>query len=162
MKKVKITPEFVKDNLNNNDINKITCSGKTLFNKVMLVLFLLSGVICSYFIVSEFVFSLKELINMILLLLLISSPTIYYILKIINFEFTVDSNRINYKNIFGKKYSYLLSDIFSAKFFSAVYGASVDSIVIKFNDKRKIIVSSVCTNFEVLKQYLISKNILIL
>lgn len=155
---------FVKVENNHADIKEVYCDSKSLFNKFMLLLTIIFAVTIGkmfYFdlVDSRFSYNFTNIMSVLGVLLLIVSPAIYYILKIINFKFYIDNEKVNFKNIFGKTFSYSTNEILKAKFFTS--GEGVDSIVIKFTDKRTVILSSTDRNFEILKSFLISKNMLV-
>jgi hypothetical protein len=104
-------------------------------------------------------FNFTNIMFVLGILLFIASPAVYYILKIVNFKFYINNENVNYKNIFGKTFSYSLTEILKAEFFAST-GAS-DCIVIKFTDKRNVKISSTDRNFRMLKGFLLSKNILV-
>lgn len=144
--------------------------GKSLFNKFMLLLTIIFAGTVGYFIGKIFYFDLVDnrlsynftnIISILGILLLIVSPAIYYILKMINFKFYIDNEKVNCKNIFGKTFSYSLTEIQKAEFFASIGEGTVDSIVIKFADKRKVKILSTDRNFRILKEFLVSKNMLV-
>lgn len=167
-KEIKIS--FIKKKANYNDIKEIYCDSKSFFNKSMLFMSLLFAILIGYFlgktIYFDFIdkrlnFNFTNIISILGILLLALSPVIYYIFKMINFKFYINDEKINYKNIFEKTFSYSLTEILKAEYFASVDESIVDSIVIKFIDKRKVKISSTDRNFELLKSFLISKNLLI-
>lgn len=160
---------FIKDKTNYEDIQEVYCDSKSLTNKIMLILTSLFAIVVGYFIGKIFYFdfidkrlsyNFTNIISVLGVLLLTISPAIYYILKMKNFKFYIDNEKINYKNILGKRFSYSLTEILKADFFTSIGEETVDSIVIRFTDKRKIRLSSTDRNFKLLKSFLISKNIL--
>lgn len=136
----------------------------------MLLLTIIFAGTVGYFIGKIFYFDLADnrlsynftnIMSILGILLLIVSPAIYYILKMINFKFYIDNEKVNYKNIFGKTFSYSLTEILKAEFFASIGEGTVDSIVIKFAYKRKVKISSSDRNFRILKGFLVSKNMLV-
>lgn len=136
----------------------------------MLLLTIIFAITVSYFIGKIFYFdfvnyrlsyNFANIMSILVVLLLIVSPAIYYILKIMNFNFLIGNEKIIYKNIFGKTFSYSLTEILKTEFLDSIGEETVNSIVIKFTDKRKVKVSSTDRNFRLLKEFLVSKIILI-
>lgn len=167
-REVKIS--FIKNETNYNNIKEIYCDSKSLFNKSMLFLSVLFAVVIGYFIGKTIYFdfinkrlnyNFTNIISILGILLLTISPAIYYIFKMINFKFYINNEKLNYKNILGKTFSYPLTEILKAEYFASIGESTVDSIVIKFVDKRKVKISSTDRNFELLKPFLISKNLLV-
>ena len=106
-------------------------------------------------------YDFTNIISILGILLLTITPSIYYIFKMMNFKFYINNEKLNYKNIFGKTFSYSLTEILKAEYFPSLDESIVDSIVIKFVDKRRVKISSTDRNFELLKSFLISKNLLV-
>ena len=161
---------FIRDDNTYDDIKEVYCDSKSLFNKFMLLLTIVFAITVGYFIGKIFYFDLIDnrlsynftnIMSVLGVLLLVVSPAIYYILKIINFKFYIDNEKVNYKNFFGKIFSYSPNEILKAEFFASIGEGTVDSIVIKFTDKRKVKISSTDRNFRILKSFLISKNMLV-
>ena len=148
-REVKIS--FIKNDTNYNNIKEIYCDSKSLFNKSMLFLSVLFAVVIGYFIGKTIYFdfinkrlnyNFTNIISLLGILLLTISPAIYYIFKMINFKFYINNEKINYKNIFGKTFSYPLTEILKAEYFASI-GESTDR------------------NFELLRPFRISKNLLV-
>ena len=161
---------FIKNENNYDDIKEVHCDSKSLFNKFMLLLTIIFAVTVGYcigkifyfdFVNNRLSYNFTNIMSILGVLLLIVSPTIYYILKMINFKFCISNEKVNYKNIFGKTFSYSPNEILKAEFFASIGEGTVDSIVIKFTDKRKVKLSSTDRNFRMLKGFLISKNMLV-
>lgn len=172
MKKIKkeFNFSFIKDETNCEDILEVYCDSKSLFNKIMLILTILFAVVVGYFIGKMFYFdfvnkrlsyNFTNILSILGVLLLTISPAICYTLKMKNFKFYIDNEKVNYKNFFGKTFSYSLTEILKAEFFASIGEGTVDSIVIKFTDKRKVKISSTDRNFRLLKSFLISKDLLV-
>lgn len=161
---------FIKNENNYNNVKEVYCDSKSIFNYIMLVLSILFAIVCGYFMIKIFYFDFSDnrlninftnLLCVFGVLLLIIAPAVYFILKIVNFNFYINNDKINYKNIIGKTFTYSLNELISAEFFASIGENTVDCIVIKFNNKNKIKVSSTDRNFRLLKSFLISKNLLI-
>lgn len=158
---------FIKSKANHNNINEVYCDSKTLFNKIMLFISILFFVVMSYYNVKMFYhdfayktfnYSFANIISILFIILVSISPTVYYILKIKNFKIYIDNEKLNYRNIFGKTFSYPLTEILKVKYLPS--GGDSDSMIISFSDKRILMISSTNRNFELLKLFLISKNLL--
>ena len=161
---------FIRDDNIYDDIKEVYCDSRSLLNKFMLLLTIVFAITVGYFIGKIFYFNFIDdrlsynftnIMSVLGVLLLITSPAIYYILKIVNFNFYINNKKVNYKNIIGKTFSYSITEILKAEFFASIGEGTVDSIVIKFTDKRKVIISSTDRNFRMLKRFLISKNLLV-
>ena len=159
---------FIKNENIYDDIKEVHCDSKSLFNKFMLLFTNIFALTIGCYIGQTFYFDFVDnrlsfnftnIMFVLGILLLIVSPAVYYILKIINFKFYINNENVNYKNIFGKTFSYSLTEILKAEFFAST-GAS-DCIVIKFTDKRNVKLLSTDRNFRMLKGFLLSKNILV-
>lgn len=144
--------------------NKIICDAKTSSNKVMLaigsVIFLI--VFCIIIMSLSFGRMIKLpliIIAIVLTLLFIAFP-IFFVMKILNFSFSIDDKNIIYKNVFGKESHYYTSEIKKAKFYSSIAEGIPDLIVFKFTDNKHITITSLESKFYKLKIYLTSKNIL--
>ena len=133
-----------------NDLNGIEYNAKNLFNKIMLIVFIL------------FYLLLLSVINGVLDILiatLVFLPIfIYYILKIKNLSFYIDKEKIVYQNIFGKKHTYSINDIQKCKYYS---GFESDSIIaIKLKNSKIIRLFEVNNNFNLVKFFLKNNNLL--
>ncbi len=153
-----------------NNIKEVCCDSKSSFNKIMLFGAILFAIVIFYFIGKTIYFDhingglnwkFTNIISIFCILLLSISPTIFCTFRIVNFRFYIDDEKLTYKNILGKKYSYKITDIVQAKYLSSVGESTVDSIVIKLTDKKKIKISTTDRNFDLLKCFLISKNLLV-
>jgi hypothetical protein len=166
--KKEFTFSFIKNENIYDDIKEVHCDSKSLFNIFMLLFTIIYALPIGYYIGQTFYFDFVDnrlsfnftnIMFVLGILLFIASPAVYYILKIVNFKFYINNENVNYKNIFGKTFSYSLTEILKAEFFAST-GAS-DCIVIKFTDKRNVKISSTDRNFRMLKGFLLSKNILV-
>ena len=164
---------FIKSRPNYNNIREVYCDSKTLFNKIMLFLSILAFILINYYLVKSLyydfsnkslIYNFSEIIGTLIIMspiiILSISPTVYYILKLKNFKFYINNETLNYKNIFGKSFSYPISEILEVKYFPYIGESTLDTIAIKFSDKRKVKITSSDRNFELLKSFLISKNLL--
>ena len=161
---------FIKNENIYDDIKEVHCDSKSLFNKFMLLFTNIFALTIGCYIGQTFYFDFVDnrlsfnftnIMFVLGILLLIVSPAVYYILKIINFKFYINNENVNYKNIFGKTFSYSLTEILKAEFFSSTGTGTSDCIVIKFTDKRNVKLLSTDRNFRMLKGFLLSKNILV-
>ena len=168
--KKEFTFSFIKNENIYDDIKEVHCDSKSLFNIFMLLFTIIFALTIGYYIGQTFYFDFVDnrlsfnftnIMFVLGILLLIVSPAVYYILKIINFKFYINNENVNYKNIFGKTFSYSLTEILKAKFFASSGKGTSDCIVIKFTDKRNVKISSTDRNFRMLKGFLLSKNILV-
>lgn len=158
-------------NLNNCDnIEKVYCDSKTPINYIMQVFYILFSIIFYYLIYNDFIktnllyMNFGNLVLIFFMFFLATSPTLYYAIKIINFSFYIDNEKVEYRNIIGRTFTYPFKEIKSAKYYSRIHiGTSGrhSYITVMFKNKKTITISYTDKNFEQLKAFLLSKNMLI-
>ena len=147
----------------NEDINSFYCDSKNLFYKIMLILAVLCVIVIFesfYYEITNFGIKLnfENIVSLLLLILILLIPCIYLIMKFINFKFYEVNGFLFYKNIYGKKFNYLITDIKNVKRYSGNLRYK-KIIIIEFQDK-KIIVSWLDRGFDNLEKFLIKNNLL--
>lgn len=148
MKKYSI--RLVRENINFDDINldNIECTGKTLFN-IMMTILLGGSSIGILILSSEMLHSIQGvlayiIINSIFFIL----PFAYLILKIKNYYFSIENDKIMYKNTFGITYKYKIYEIKNIKYITSHH---IKIFIIKMENGKIIIISNYSTNFKLLK-----------
>ena len=119
MKKYSI--RLVRENINFDDINldNIECTGKTLFN-IMMTILLGGSSIGILILSSEMLHSIQGvlayiIINSIFFIL----PFAYLILKTKNYYFSIENDKIMYKNTFRITYKYKIYEIKNIKYITS-------------------------------------------
>ncbi len=133
-----------------NVLNGVRYNAKNLFNKIMLIVFILF-----YLLLLSVINGVFEILISTLVFLPIF---IYYILKIRNLSFYIDRKKLIYQNIFGKKYNYSIDEIQKCKYYSGFEADSI--IVIKLKNNQTIRLYEVNNNFNSIKSFLKSNNLL--
>lgn len=148
MKKYSI--RLVRENINFDDINldNIECTGKTLFN-IMMTILLGGSSIGILILSSEMLHSIQGvlayiIINSIFFIL----PFAYLILKIKNYYFSIENDKIMYKNTFGITYKCKIYEIKNIKYITSHH---IKIFIIKMENGKIIIISNYSTNFKLLK-----------
>ncbi len=148
MKKYSI--RLVRENINFDDINldNIECTGKTLFN-IMMTILLGGSSIGILILSSEMLHSIQGvlayiIINSIFFIL----PFAYLILKTKNYYFSIENDKIMYKNTFGITYKYKIYEIKNIKYITSHH---IKIFIIKMENGKIIIISNYSTNFKLLK-----------
>ena len=149
MKKYSI--RLIRENINFDDINldNIECTGKTLFNIMMTILFGVCSIIVILILNSEMLHSIQGvlayiIINSIFFIL----PFAYLILKTKNYYFSIENDKIMYKNTFGITYKYKIYEIKNIKYITSHH---IKIFIIKMENGKIIIISNYSTNFKLLK-----------
>ena len=137
--------------------DEIICDGKSLINIFLGPFYLIMSIV----LISMLFKYDMGLINCILgtiLILFILGFSLYFFLKVFCFYFSINQEKIIYKNLFNKKYTYLISDIENCKLQYGRRGSSV--IIITMKDSNKIKINGTDRNYKLLKTFLINNNLL--
>ena len=126
----------------------IKINGKSFGNFLFTILNILI-IIYSYF---NF-----DLIGIVICNIIFLIPLLYLILKIINFKFCIENNKIIYRNIFGKEIIYNISDIKNINKIEDI--ETVKSIILVMNNNKVIRINFLDRNFDELKSYLLNLNL---
>ena len=148
MKKYSI--RLIRENINFDDINldNIECTGKSLFNIMMTILFG-GGSIGMLILNSEMLHSIQGVLAYIIINSIFILPFAYCILKIKNYYFSIKNDKIMYKNTFGITYEYKIYEIKNIKYMKAHH---IEIFIIKMKNGKIIIISNYySTNFKLLK-----------
>ena len=128
--------------------DEIICDGKSLIN-IFLGPF--------YLIMSIVLISMLFKYDMGLINCILGTILILFILGF-SLYFSINQEKIIYKNLFNKKYTYLISDIENCKLQYGRRGSSV--IIITMKDSNKIKINGTDRNYKLLKTFLINNNLL--
>lgn len=153
--KKKISISIVQDKTYGQSLEDAKLDGKSFFNKCMFFLFLLGDIFCTSVLLEDLLQNMTKinqtqqisnLLCLISICLILSLPAIYYLLKILNFQFYINKEKICYQNIFGKSYQYPIEEIKETIFYRG-NGEEVNSLLIQLKNNKRIRFSSSDRNF---------------
>ena len=147
MKKYSI--RLVRENINFDDINldNIKCTGKTLFNVTMTIFLGVCSILMLISLDSEMLHSIQGVFAYIIINSISILPFAYCMLKIKNYYFSIENDKVMYKNTFGITYEYKIYEIKNIKYMKH----RIKIFIIKMKDGKIIIISNYSTNFKLLK-----------
>ena len=143
--------KFVRGNINWDEINItcVECKGNSFFNIIMAVLFGTASIIGIISTV-DFLHNLEGFLAFCFINLMFIGPFSYLILKIKNYCFSIENDKIMYKNIFENIYEYDFRDIKDVKHIKGSHRIP-EIFIIKMEDRKNIVISDYSTNFDLLK-----------
>ena len=156
MKKYSI--RFARVNINFDEINvdNVECTGKSFFYVFMTFLF---GVVVLISLANEMLHGIQDAFECFFINLIFIVPFAYNLLKIKNYKFSINNDKIIYKNIFGIIYEYDFRDIKNVKHIKG--GHRIPEIFIIRMENKNIIVSDYLTKFDLLKLKLQKEGLII-
>lgn len=106
---------------NHSGINEVFCDKKTFLNKLVLILLILAVLLAIFNVIvtslsimrpSKFnLWDSEDLFIAIFGLIVFLIPTMLLLLKVINFKFYINNEKVEYKDWLGRKASYFTTDI---------------------------------------------------
>lgn len=102
-------------NLDEINVDNVECTGKSIFNIWMAFLSGVCSIVCIIQLAREMLHSIQGVFAYVFINLIFIVPFSYYLLKIINYKFSINNDKIIYKNIFGIIYEYDFRNIKNVK-----------------------------------------------
>lgn len=142
---------FVRENINWDEINitYVECKGNSFFNIIMATFFGIASII-GIILTVDMLHNLEGVLAFCFINLMFIGPFSYLLLKIINYSFLIENDKIMYKNIFGNIYEYDFRDIKDVKHIIGSHRIP-EIFIIKMEDRKNIVISDYSTNFDLLK-----------